>query len=75
MRLKEHQDKVRLKKTDVSELAAHVTTTGHKIDWNQATIIDSDKDTRSRTAKETYYIRREHNVMNGHESFIISNAW
>ena len=57
VRIKEHQDAVRLGHTDKSALAEHAWTACHRIDWEATQIVDTATRLSELLVKEAFHIR------------------
>ena len=57
VRIKEHQDAVRLGHIDKSALAEHAWIAGHRIDWEATQIVDTATRLSELLVKEAFHIR------------------
>lgn len=64
VRLKEHQRAVYTGDTNMSALAEHSITTGHEIDWANATVLDSCQFYYQRSYLESWYIQNQQEPLN-----------
>ena len=63
-RIKEHRKAVSTFSTDTSALAEHVLTEDHRINWEEASILDQHPFTQSRCIVESWYINHLPNTLN-----------
>ena len=63
-RIKEHQHATFEGNKNASALAEHSIDTGHRINWDDAEILDSCNHLRARIMLESWYIQRERDALN-----------
>ena len=72
-RIEEHKRAV-MKADPNNAIAEHVWSTGHKIQWDETTSIEHDKDWFRRRIKEALHIRSS-NAMNSDPGLSLNPCW
>jgi hypothetical protein len=74
-RCKEHMRHIRLDQPEKSAVAEHSINTGHQIDFNSVSVLDTASGYMDRLVKEAIEIRLNHKNFNRDSGFTLSRAW
>jgi hypothetical protein len=73
-RCKEHMRHIRLNQPEISAVAEHSINAGHKIDFNNVSVLDRASGYRDCLVKEAIQIRLNQNI-NRDNGFTMSRVW
>jgi hypothetical protein len=74
-RCKEHMRHIRLDQPQKSAVAEHSINAGHKIDFNNVSVLDRASGYMDRLVKEAIQIRINQNIITRDNGFTMSRAW
>ena len=74
-RLKEHRSHVKFNRPEKSAIAEHQLESGHKIEWDKATILHSEKNYKKRLILESIEIKKNKPNFNRDDAFPLNKAW
>ena len=63
-RLQQHRSAMIIGKPNVSGIADHANQCGHTINYNQASVVCQEEDTKKRETKEAFYISQHDDIIN-----------
>ena len=74
-RLSEHKRAIKYQRPEKSALCEHSIILDHIIDWNEATILSTEKDYTKRLFAESWLINRSSNVINRNDGNTLSSVY
>ena len=74
-RLSEHKRAVKYQRPEKSALCEHSITLDHIIDWNEATILSTEKDYTVRLFAESWLINKSSNVINRNDGNTLPSVY
>ena len=74
-RLSEHKRAIKYQRPEKSALCEHSITLDHIIDWNEATILSTEKDCTKRLFAESWLINKSSNVINRNDGNTVPSVY
>ena len=74
-RLSEHKIVIKYQKPEKSALSEHSITLNHIIDWNEATILSTEKDYTKRLFAKRWLINKSSNVINRNDGNTLPSVY
>ena len=74
-RLSKHKRAINYQRPDKSALCEHSITLDHTIDWNEATILSTEKDHTKRLFAESWLINKSSNVLNRNDGNTLPSVY
>ena len=74
-RLSEHERAIKYQRTEKSALCDHSIILDHKIDWNEATILSTEKVYTKRLFAESWLVNKSSNVINRNDGNTLPSVY
>ena len=74
-RLSEHKRAIKYQRPEKSALCEHSITSDHIINWNEATILSTEKDCTKRLFAVSWLINKSSNVINRNDGNTLSSVY
>ena len=75
LRLSEHKRAIKYQRPEKSALCEHSITLDHTMDWNEATILSTEKDYTKRVFAESWQINKSSNVINRNDGNTLPSVY